>query len=107
MDPRELDDKIKHFVDNLADLEDAEQIVDAITNSVLNDQTNQGDDSSGDFKMGYNTGFVDGYQEGILISQNEIESTTYNQVIDDVINALTLCESNVDEAIQVINTLRK
>lgn len=105
---KEVTDNIKALVDNLADLDNTEEMINAITDSVLKDEANPNNNVSDDYKIGYNTGFVDGYQEGVIISQTDEASTIYNEAIDDIINVIDSYEFDVKEELTtIINQLRR
>jgi len=110
MDPKDLDEKIKEFLDKLPEGDDYDKLFDEFTDTISQAEIVEGDaeQESVNYKLGYDAGFVEGFQQGQLITNYDSDITSYNDAIDDILNVVGGYEFNYkDEIVGYINQLRR
>lgn len=108
MDPKELDDKIKSFVSDLPNMADYDKALSDITNEAASMDDASDDAKTDDYKLGYDTGFIDGYEEGQLVNNYDRDSSTYNDGLNDAIEVVESFHSpDKDSIIELIKVLRR
>lgn len=110
MDPKELDDKIKEFIDKLPETEDYDKLfnefTDTITQTEVESEGNQQDDLN--YKLGYDAGFVEGFQQGQLLTNYDSDTVIYNEAIDNIVDLISSYDfQSKPEVLTLINNLRR
>lgn len=112
MDLKDFDYRLKQLLSGIPTEGDIDKLLADLDNVTENYEQAAADiaveEHGGSYKAGYDTGFVDGYQEGKSIAEHDNESIGYNQAVDDIVNTINKIDFELkDEFIELINQLRK